>query len=124
MFSIARACAMPLAAVGLLVALPAGAQNQPADTPAEDTPAANISDQKLDATAAAVKKISAIATTYEQKIAEAPNADDKERISNEAGDAVAKAVSSEGLSLEEYKTIMTVARLDPVVREKLLQRLK
>lgn len=71
-----------------------------------------------------MKKISVIATSYEQKLVEAPNADDKERISNEAGDAVAKAVSSEGLSLDEYKTIMTVARTDPAVREKLLQRLK
>ena len=119
MFSFARFCAMSVAALGLFVALPASAQNQPADAPA-----ANISDQKLDATAAAVKKISAIATTYEQKIAEAPSAGDKERISNEASDAVAKAVSSEGLSLEEYKTIMTVARLDPVVRDKLRKRLQ
>lgn len=115
---IVRFVAMSLAAVGLFVALPASAQS-PADAPA-----ANISDQKLDAMAAAVKKISVIATTYEQKIAEAPSADDKERISNEAGDAVAKAVSSEGLSLEEYKTIMTVARIDPVVRDKLRKRLQ
>lgn len=116
---IARFCAVPLAAIGLFIALPAGAQNQPADSPA-----ATISEQKLDATAAAVKKISVIATAYEQKMADAPNADDKERISNEAGDAVAKAVSSEGLSLDEYKTIMTVARMDPTVREKLLKRLQ
>ena len=43
---------------------------------------------------------------------------------SEASDAMAKAVKDEGLSVEEYTSIIEVEQNDPVVRNKLLQRLK
>jgi hypothetical protein len=35
-----------------------------------------------------------------------------------------KAVTDQGLSVEEYTSIMVVAQNDPMVRQKILQRLK
>jgi hypothetical protein len=123
-------CAMILATAGLLFAPAANAQTQspgtprttPNTTPAPAAPA-NISDKKLDAVAAASKQVSAVRGTYEQKVAKAPAAE-KERLVGEANAAITKAVTDQGLSIEEYNTIVEVAQKDPAVRDKLLQRMR
>ena len=120
-------CALTLTAAGLLVMPAAQAQQQsPAGpsviTPRPPTPI-NIPDKKLDAAAAAVKKVTVIKNNYDQQLAQAPVAE-KKRIEDEVGDAMEKAVTDQGLSVEEYTTILDVAQKDPVVRDKLLQRMK
>ena len=49
---------------------------------------------------------------------------DKERVVKEGTEALAKAVTDSGLSVAEYSAILEVAQDDPVVRDKILQRLK
>jgi Domain of unknown function (DUF4168) len=119
-------CAVTLAATGLFLA-PAAvhAQTQTPSTPptTKPAPATDISEQKLDAAAKAVKNVSTIRDSYEQKLIKAP-ADQKSKLADEASDAMAKAVKDQGLSVEEYTSIIEVAQNDPVVRNKLLQRLK
>jgi hypothetical protein len=75
------------------------------------------------AAAAAVKKVSVIKNKYNQQLAQAPVAE-KKRLEDEAGDAMVKAVTDQGLSVEEYTTILTAAQKDPVVHDKLVQRMK
>jgi predicted ATPase with chaperone activity len=121
-------CAMTLTAAAFLFAPTANAQQQspsapPSTTPGPTTTPANIPDKKLDAAAAAVKKVSAIKSNYDQKLAAAPVAE-KERLASEAGDAMTKAVTDQGLSIDEYASILKVAQTDPIVRGKLLQRMK
>jgi hypothetical protein len=60
---------------------------------------------------------------YQQRIAAAAPAD-KERILNEAVSALEKAVTDQGLSVEEYNSILQVAQNDPAVREKIRQRIR
>ena len=48
----------------------------------------------------------------------------KKSLQSEAGDSMAKAVTYQGLSVEEYTTILSAAQKDPAVRDKLLQRMK
>jgi len=79
------------------------------------TAPANIPDNKLDAAAAAAKNVSSLKSTFEQKLAQAPVAE-KQRIAEEADGAMVKAVTDQGLSIDEFKTIMTLAQNDPVVR--------
>lgn len=131
MTSTIRLFGMTLAAAGLLFILfvPfAHAQDKPVSGPSVISPPerapepANIPDDKLDAVAGAVKSVSIVMDSYEQKVARAPAAD-KQRLIDEADDAVAKAVAKHGLSVEEYTTIIRVAEKDPVVRDKLLKRL-
>ena len=119
-------CAMTtLAATGLFLArrqcpnADAAAHDEARPTGAAD----DISEQKLDAAAKAVKNVSTIRDSYEQKLVKAP-ADQKAKLADEASDAMAKAVKDQGLSVEEYTSIIEVAQNDPVVRNKLLQRLK
>ncbi len=82
----------------------------------------NISDQKLDAAAAALDRVASITQNYEQHMATAAPSD-KDRIAGDANNAMKKAVTDQGLSVDEYTSIIRVAQNDPGVREKLLQRL-
>jgi hypothetical protein len=60
---------------------------------------------------------------YQQKINTAPT-EEKPKLATEARDAMTKAVTDQGLSVEEYTQILVVAQNDTTVREKILQRLR
>ena len=82
----------------------------------------NIPDQKLDATAAAVERVARLRQDFQDRIATAAPAD-KEQIADETNKAMAKAVTDQGLSVEEYTSILQVAQSDPAVRDKIRERL-
>ena len=116
-----------LAAAWLFSAPAANAQERsppvPSPSPGASDPAANLSDQKLDAAAAAAQRVSTVKQDYQQRIAAAPPSD-KERIAEEAINALAKAVTDQGLSVDEYTAILEVAQANPEVREKIRQRIR
>jgi hypothetical protein len=121
-------CATTLVATGLLLMPAAFAQDKSPSAPSTTSPSpttspAAIPDNKLDAAAAAVRKVAVISDDFERKLAQAP-ADEKDRLLGEANAAVTKAVTDQGLSVDEYMTIMTVAKNDPEVRDKLMKRLQ
>jgi hypothetical protein len=111
--------AVAVTAASLLTLPAADAQTQ---SPASPAPTANISDQKLDAAAAAIDQVTTIRQSYQQKLSTA-SPSDQERIAGEATDQMKKAVTDQGLSVEEYNSILQVAQNNPGVRQKLLQRL-
>jgi hypothetical protein len=96
---------------------PAPAQGQP------QAQQSDIPDQKLDQAAAALEKVSNLKRDYEQKMSAAPAAE-QEKIASEANTELTKAVTDQGLSVEEYNTIIQVAQNDPQVRQKILSRVK
>jgi len=84
----------------------------------------DLSDQKLSAVAAALEHILSLQKDYRQRIAETEAPAEKERILAEAHNEFTKAVTEQGLSLEEYASILDMARDDPEIRGKLLQRIR
>ena len=94
---------------------PAFSQNQPT--------APGISDQKLDQAAAAIARVDSLHKSYQQKLTQTPP-NEQDRVKAEAGNALQKAVTDQGLSIDEYNTILKTAQADPAVRDKLLQRLQ
>jgi hypothetical protein len=113
-----------LSAAWLLSGPAANAQQQAQQTQSgvqQPTASPNISDQKLDAAAAAMSHVAGIQQNYQKQIAAAP-ASEKERITGDANNALTKAVTDQGLSVQEYGSILQVAQNDPTVRQKLLQR--
>jgi hypothetical protein len=84
--------------------------------------APDLSDQKLNAAAGALKRIASLQNDYRQRIAEAP--EEKERIVAEAHDEFTKAVTEQGLSVEEYASILDAARDDPKIQDEILRRLR
>jgi hypothetical protein len=98
------------------------AQSPQAPLPQAQTPSTPISDEKLNAAAVAVGQVSSIRQSYEPKIA-AASPSDKPRLTKEANQAMEKAVTDQGLSVDEYNSIMRTAQNDPTVRQKLSQRI-
>src|SRR6516225_4594924 len=68
------------------------------------------------------QRVTSLKQDYQQRITAAAPAD-KERIVNEANGALVKAVIDQGLSVEEYNSILEVAQNDPGVRAKIRQRM-
>ena len=113
--------------VGLVFMPAANAQTQSPTPPQQAQPsppqqAPTITDQKLDQTAAAIKRVVSLKQDYRQRIAAAAPSD-KERIAEEGRNELAKAVTDQGLSVGEYAAILEVAQQDPDVLQKLKQRM-
>ena len=114
------AAAILLIAMGFFVVPAASAQVQ---SPSPDLSQQNIPDQKLDAAAAAMGRVASLKQDYQQRIAAAAPAD-KKQLLDEAINALAKAVTDQGLSVEEYDSILEVAQNDPSIGEKIRQRIR
>ena len=97
------------------------AQSPPPDL---STSASDLWDRKLSAAAAALNRIADLQKDYRRRIAEAEVPAERERIVAEAHNEFTKAVTEQGLSVEEYASILDVARDDPAIRNKILQRMR
>ena len=91
-------------------------------SPGPSSSSTDLSDQKLDAAAAALGRVMSLQKDYRQRIAQAEA--QKERIVDEAKNEFTKAVTEQGLSLDEYASILDKARDYPEIRDKLLQRIQ
>ena len=118
--------AAALTAVWILSATAANAQAPSPTSPSPNTSkqAADISDKKLDATAAALEQVLTVKRGYQQKIEAASDPSERSRIADEADTAVEEAVTKQGISVEEYTSILVVAQNDSAVREKILRRMR
>jgi len=108
----------------LATAVPVANAQVQSPAPSPSQPSQNIPDQKLDATAAALNKIADVKENYTQQIEATANEADKQRLVNEANKELVKAVTDQGLSVEEYTSIMVVAQNDPSVRQKIIDRMR
>ena len=81
-----------------------------------------ISEDKLNAAAAALAAVSRVHQDYQKRINSAVSPDDKKRIVEEANKALEKAITDKGLSIDEYNAIVDVAQNDPEFKAKLIQR--
>jgi hypothetical protein len=100
----------------------ADAQGQVSPQSQQAAPSADITDQQFDATAKAVQRMNTVKQTYQKKI-DAAASGDKQRLMSEGNDALEKAVTDQGLTVDEYNRIISVAENDPAVRAQLLERL-
>ena len=98
------------------------AQSPTTQAPRSQSPSPTLSDEKLNAAAAAIGQVTSIRQNYERKISKAPPSD-KRRLAEEENDALQKAVTDQGLSVDEYNSIIRIAEYDPAVRQKLAKRI-
>jgi hypothetical protein len=113
-----------LAAAMLAFAVPAANAQVQSPAPSSPLPSQSIPDDKLDATAAALNQIVDVKESYTKQIEATPSESEKQRLVDDANKALVKAVTDQGLSVEEYTSIMVMAQNDPMVRQKILQRMK
>jgi len=101
----------------------ASAQAQPPPPSPHSDRTQDVSDQKLDAVAAALKQVAEVIKSYEQKIG-AASPSDKQHVTDEAKSALEKAVTDQGISVDEYRSILVLAQNDSALREKIFQRIR
>jgi len=121
-FTVVAGMALAAAAIAVFPAAHAQTPAPSAQSPGAQSPAA-IPEQKLASVAVAVQKVTTIRRDYEQKMSGASGAD-QQRIATEANTALSKAVTDQGLSLDEFNSIVRMAQNDPGMREKILQKMK
>jgi hypothetical protein len=119
-----RSLAAAILTAGPFLSIPTVSVLAQSPRPGPSTSAPDLSDQKFSAAAAAVERLVRLREDYEQRIAEAQAPADKERILAEANNELTNAVTEQGLSVEEYASILDVARNDPQIRDKILQRIR
>jgi hypothetical protein len=127
-------CHMPVAALTaaalslIVINSPAFAQSaaEPQATqPMQGTAPAAISDQKIEAFAVAYLQVDKVRQDYAAKIGAEKDAVSKQKLQNEANQQMINAVEkSPGMSLDEYKTIITAAQSNPDVAKKVQEKLK
>ncbi len=113
----ATALSLPLAhAQNASPAAPSASQGAPV-TPGKTT----ISDLQITKAANAMQKVMTLRQTYNQRIAKA-KPEDRGSIAAEGHAAMEHAVTQQGLSVDQYNSILQTAQNDPTVRVKLLSR--
>ena len=110
-------------AVFILCQPAARAELQSPGQAGDEAPSPAVSEQKLDAAASAAKRVIEVQNDYGKRIAAAKSSD-KERLTGEANSALAKAVTDQGLSVDEYLSILQLAQNDPALRKKFVERVR
>ncbi|MBM3094056.1 DUF4168 domain-containing protein [Ensifer sp. T173] len=114
-----------------LLSNPASAQQatqekQPTQAqPDNNGTAATVSDQKIEAFAVAYLQVDKIRQEYSAKIGATSDPSAKQQLQTEASKQMEQAVqTSPGMSVDEYKTILTAAQKDPVLVKKVQDKLQ
>ena len=118
-----RSLAAAILTAGCYLSTPTLNVSAQSPPPGPSTSAPDLSDQKLSAVAAALERVASLQRDYRQRIAEAEAPAEKERLVEEANNELTKAVTEQGLSVEEYESILGVAQDNPEIRNKILQRI-
>ena len=116
-----RSLAAAVLAAGCYLCIPTVHVLAQSPPPGPSTSAPDLSDQKLSAVAAALERVASLQQDYGQRIVEAEAPAEKERLVAEANNELTKAVTEQGLSVEEYTSILQRARDDSEIRLRILQ---
>ena len=123
MRSFARSLAAAVLTAGCYLFIPTVDVLAQSPSQGPSTSAPDLSDQKIAAAAAAMERVASLQKDYHQRIAAAEEPAEKERIVAEANTELAKAVTEQGLSTQEYASILNAARDDREIRRRILQRI-
>lgn len=108
-----------LGAAALVAALGLGAAPLGAQQATPGNPAAGVSEATVQRTGAAIRDISGIQARYNQRMQAAQPAEHA-AIEQEANGAAEAALSSRGLTVEEYNDVIRLAQADQGLRERLV----
>lgn len=84
---------------------------------------AKVSDEKIDAAAKAMRGVATVKNQYQQRMS-TTSPEEQNRIAAEGQQAIAKAVTDQGLTVDEYNSILETAENNPAVRDRLMARLQ
>src|SRR5689334_20253086 len=81
-----------------------------------------MSDAMVRKVSAALRHVVAIRQTYEQHAKSTNTQQQRNDLNRQAGKEVAKAISDQGLTVQQYQNAIEMARTDPTLRQRLIAR--
>lgn len=106
--------------LGIAQAQPQSRQALPNQTQATE----QVSEQKLNQFAKALNMVAKLDAKYRPQIEKEANADQQQKIAQQAQQEMIKAVNQAGLSVEEYNALTAKLQQDKAMQEKLRQKLQ
>lgn len=126
-----RTSALAAVVAACLVAAPVGAQQeqqqqQPPQpgSPQDVTPQTSFSEDQIDAFAAAAQDVTRLQQEYDTKLQAAGNEQEVETLRGEAADAMMNVLEDQGLTPEEYNSILQAAQADPALYTAIVERMR
>jgi hypothetical protein len=80
----------------------------------------SFSDETVSRVGRAAGQVASIRDAYRQGLNELDDEDEKEELGQQAETAAVKAISEQGLSIDEYHHVVNAAGEDPALRERLV----
>ena len=85
-----------------------------------NAPQGEISDTLVQKVGVALGQITRIKETYGERFASVDSDDEKQAVETEAQTVIAKAVSQQGPSVEQFNRVVTAAKADPDLERRVL----
>ena len=82
-----------------------------------EAPAKELAEKNLEPFAGAYKEVTQIHNTYEQRIVESSEKSQADALQQEANDKMNEAVTTRGLTIEDYNKIFKTILNDPALKE-------
>jgi hypothetical protein len=83
-------------------------------------PQGEISDTLVQKVGVALGQITQIRETYAERFASLDTDDEKQAVETEAQTVMAEAISQQGLSVEQFNRVVTAAKADPDLEQRVL----
>jgi hypothetical protein len=125
-----RKVILVLAGASLVVAtgLPAAAQQANSDSAARNSAGAgvgatagdNVPAGTINKAGAALRRVTEIKQTYSQRLGGAKTQDEQQTLQKQATEEAIKAISDQGLTVDQYNQVIRQAQANPSLRERLL----
>jgi predicted RNA methylase len=80
----------------------------------------DVSDDMISKVGTAVGQIAEIQQNYGPRVAAAESDDERQDLQKEATIAAVKAISNQGLTVEQYNDVVVAAQADPTLEQRLL----
>ena len=113
---------------GLVAAPPLGAQQQPQQQPGAAQgavpPSASFSEEQLDAFAAAAREVTELQQEYGPRLETAGSPEEAAELREEATNEMMNALEEQGLSQEEYSSILQAAQTDATLYASIVERMR
>jgi hypothetical protein len=103
----------------------APATEAPATMEAPAAPAASIDDAKIESFVVAFLQVDEINRSYAPQLQAAGSEEEQQEVRQQAGEAMVQAVeSAQGITVEEYNTIIETAQTDPGLAQQINEKIR
>jgi len=112
----------------MVAGLPVAAQQAGTESPGQNSAGAgvgagmgdNVSAGTITKAGAALRRVTEIKQTYSQRLGGAKTEDEQQTLRKQATEEAVKAISDQGLTVDQYNQVIRQAQANPGLRERLL----